>query len=68
MTPRPAFERLATPPGLCERCQHARVVASARSAFLRCGLADSDPRFPRYPPLPVLRCAGFAPEASAPRC
>jgi hypothetical protein len=38
---------------------HARIVTGARSRFLRCGLADSDERFPRYPPLPVLRCAGF---------
>lgn len=68
MTPRPAFERLSAPAGLCERCVHARLVASARSAFLRCGLADRDPRFPRYPPLPVLRCAGFTPAPSEPRC
>lgn len=68
MEPPPGRPPLATPPGLCEHCVHARLVASARSAFLRCGLADSDPRFPRYPPLPVLRCAGFAPPASAPRC
>lgn len=54
---------LATPPGLCGRCVHARLVASPRSVFLRCGLADADPRFPRYPPLPVVRCAGFEPVA-----
>jgi hypothetical protein len=46
-------------PGLCEWCVHARIVTGARSSFLRCGLADSDERFSRYPPLPVLRCAGF---------
>lgn len=48
------------PAGLCEACRHARRVASARSAFLRCGLADREPAFPRYPRLPVLACAGFA--------
>jgi hypothetical protein len=40
-------------------CVHARIVAGARSSFIRCGLADSDPGFPRYPSLPVLSCAGF---------
>ncbi len=38
---------------------HSRIVTGARSSFIRCGLADSDERFPRYPPLPVLRCSGF---------
>jgi hypothetical protein len=53
--------RVAPPPdpGLCASCVHGRFVSGARSTFLRCGLADSDKRFPRYPPLPVLRCAGF---------
>ena len=45
--------------GLCERCRHARRLASARSTFLRCARADTDPAFPRYPRLPVLACAGF---------
>jgi hypothetical protein len=53
------LSRLATPPGLCAGCVHRRLLASARSVFLRCGLADSDARFPRYPALPVLACAGF---------
>jgi hypothetical protein len=34
-------------------------VVGARSSFLRCGLADVDRRFPRYPSLPVLECSGF---------
>jgi len=46
-------------PGLCASCVHSRVVTGARSSFVRCGLADSDARFPRYPSLPVLSCAGF---------
>lgn len=47
-------------PGLCADCRWARVVESARgSAFLRCGRSDLDAAFRRYPPLPVLRCAGF---------
>ena len=55
-------------PGLCARCVHAGVVASDRgSTFLRCGLADSDPRFPKYPRLPVLACDGWKPEAGRDR-
>jgi hypothetical protein len=46
-------------PGLCASCVHARGVTGARSTFVRCDLADADERFPRYPALPVRRCAGF---------
>jgi hypothetical protein len=53
--------RLATPPGLCASCVHLRLLASPRSVFVRCGLAATDPAFPRYPALPVLRCAGYRP-------
>ncbi|MBV8201910.1 MAG: hypothetical protein JOZ15_14925 [Acidobacteria bacterium] len=53
--------RLAAPPGLCAACVHLRLVASPRSVFVRCGLAATDPAFPRYPPLPVVRCAGYQP-------
>jgi len=53
--------RVAPPPdpGLCASCVHGRLVTGARSRFVRCGLSDSDNRFPRYPSLPVLSCAGF---------
>jgi hypothetical protein len=48
--------------GLCARCRHAHVVRNDRgSRFYRCRLADTDPRFPKYPRLPVLRCDGYAP-------
>ena len=50
---------LPTPPGLCANCEHLRLAASKRSVFVRCGLADTDPRFPKYPPLPVVACAGY---------
>jgi hypothetical protein len=51
--------------GLCVRCLHARRVENRRgSAFWRCGRAALDPRFARYPRLPVLSCPGF--EATAP--
>jgi hypothetical protein len=46
--------------GLCASCRHARVQRGARgNAFLRCGLAESDARFTRYPRVPVRACPGF---------
>jgi hypothetical protein len=51
--------RLAVPPGLCAACVHLQLLASPRSVFVRCGLAATDPAFPRYPALPVSRCAGY---------
>ncbi|MFN0146233.1 MAG: hypothetical protein ACKVT1_06970 [Dehalococcoidia bacterium] len=31
------------------------------STFWMCGLAATDARFRKYPPLPVRECPGFAP-------
>ena len=51
--------------GLCATCQHARRIESARgSRFLLCGRSIDDPRFAKYPPLPVVRCTGYE-EAAA---
>ena len=37
-----------------------RSVTNRRgSTFFRCGRADTDSSFPRYPPLPVLECRGY---------
>jgi hypothetical protein len=48
--------------GLCPGCLHSRRVESARgSTFVLCELSRTDPRFPKYPRLPVLTCAGFQP-------
>ena len=51
-----------TPPnGLCPTCKHVKVIQSAKgSVFLRCGLEREDPRYPKYPPQPVLSCRGFS--------
>jgi hypothetical protein len=52
-------------PGLCGHCQHARLMESDRgSVFLRCELALTDSRFPKYPRLPVLICAGYSRNAN----
>lgn len=45
--------------GLCRGCAHSRTVATPRSRFWMCGLAASDPRFPKYPRLPILACDGY---------
>lgn len=46
--------------GLCATCMHVRVVRSDRgSTFYQCTLAATNPRFRKYPALPVLRCVGY---------
>jgi hypothetical protein len=61
----------STPAGLCATCIHARRIESARgSVFILCARSRDDARFPKYPPLPVLRCIGWQPhpeDASKPR-
>ncbi|MEO8258857.1 MAG: hypothetical protein ABI868_16040 [Acidobacteriota bacterium] len=46
--------------GLCGHCRHAdRIVSSRGATFYLCRRSVSDPRFPKYPPLPVMACAGY---------
>jgi len=60
--PRPEQGMPASRAGLCAGCVHARVISSDRgSQFLLCQFAAIDPRFPRYPALPVRRCAAVTP-------
>jgi hypothetical protein len=49
---------------LCDRCVHQRLVSNTRgSLFSLCERSRTQPEsFARYPPLPVLACAGFDPE------
>lgn len=57
----PETERLRI--GLCLDCTHARRLESDRgSEFYFCGLSATDPRFPKYPRLPVFHCTGYAPQ------
>ncbi len=50
-----------SPAGLCGTCRRALIRPTRRGpTYLRCGLATSDGRFPKYPRLPVLECAGYA--------
>jgi hypothetical protein len=46
--------------GLCATCKYAASIQSHRgSTFLRCDLSFKDPRFAKYPRLPVLHCDGW---------
>ena len=46
--------------GLCHSCRHAATVVNDRgSVFYLCERSKTDPRFPRYPRLPVVECIGY---------
>jgi len=48
--------------GLCSMCLHVRQVQSGHgSTFYLCRRSETDPRFARYPRLPVITCRGFEP-------
>jgi hypothetical protein len=54
--------------GLCVKCRHVETIVSTRgSTFYLCQLSLTDPRFPKYPTLPVLACAGYQPLAEGTR-
>ncbi|MDH5505881.1 MAG: hypothetical protein OEZ02_01515 [Anaerolineae bacterium] len=54
---------LANHAGLCQKCTWARVVHSSRgSVFLLCGAHKSTAGMAKYPQLPVLVCAAYAPK------
>lgn len=40
----------------CENCME--VVSGKGSRFLLCQLSQSDRAYPKYPPQPVVHCAG----------
>jgi hypothetical protein len=46
--------------GLCATCRHLKRNRNDRgSVFYYCRKSERDPAYPKYPPLPVLRCDGF---------
>jgi hypothetical protein len=49
--------------GLCLTCRHARRVPTPHAIYWLCELAATDPRFEKYPRLPVLACPGYEPAA-----
>jgi len=47
-------------PGLCGRCTYVQVITNDRgSRFYLCRRSFVDPRFTKYPRIPVLECEGF---------
>jgi len=44
--------------GLCATCRHCQLIDTARSRFFLCGRSFDDPRFRKYPVLPVSACDG----------
>jgi hypothetical protein len=52
--------------GLCDSCAHQKLVRNTRgSVFSLCLRSREDRRYPRYPRLPVVRCAGHERRAAA---
>jgi hypothetical protein len=50
---------------LCRGCAHVQLITSDKgSTFLLCRLSLSDKRFAKYPPQPVVACAGYVPAGS----
>jgi len=67
---RAARDQIGNDRGLSELkiSAHGRRVVSGRgSVFWRCARSERDPSFPKYPRLPVLRCAGHEPSAEPER-
>lgn len=55
--------------GLCADCRHGKRIETRHgSVFLLCLRSIDDRRYPRYPRLPVIVCAGHerVPDRAAP--
>jgi hypothetical protein len=62
---RSGCDNVAADPGLCGDCVHAQTIHSDRgSIFYLCRLGLTNPRFPKYPRLPVRQCDGYQPHES----
>jgi hypothetical protein len=52
--------------GLCASCRQVRRLRSERgSVFYFCRLSEVDPRFPKYPALPIRSCSGYEEQSGA---
>ena len=53
-------DREAARLGLCATCRFGRVFRSGKGVtYVSCERSKIDPRYPRFPTVPVLECAGF---------
>lgn len=49
-----------TYPSLCESCAWMREIVTPKgSRFLLCQLSQINAHYAKYPPQPVIRCAGY---------
>ena len=63
----PATVRPFDSVGQCRDCLHHRVTGNRKgSLFYLCGRSKGEPRFRKYPPLPVLDCEGYEPGGADP--
>ncbi|WP_254507117.1 hypothetical protein [Anatilimnocola floriformis] len=52
---------------LCHNCCHCQLVVSGRgSTFYLCRLSQTESQYPKYPPQPVIRCAGYVAKPEEP--
>ena len=50
------------PAGLCDSCVHQKLVRTGRgSEFSMCLRSKEDPRYDKYPRVPVAACPGHEP-------
>jgi hypothetical protein len=53
------------PAGLCDSCRHQKLIRTGRgSEFSMCLRSKDDARYPKYPRVPVVRCAGYVGRSS----
>jgi hypothetical protein len=46
--------------GLCARCEFGRLFRSGHDVtFVSCERSRTDPDYPRFPTIPMVRCPGF---------
>ena len=56
----PAGAWTRPPAGLCDSCRHQKVIRTGRgSEFSMCLRSKDDPRYDKYPRVPVGRCPGY---------
>jgi hypothetical protein len=51
--------------GLCSTCRHSEQVPGRAAIYYLCALSRTDPRFPKYPKLPVITCSGYEPKSES---
>jgi hypothetical protein len=46
--------------GLCDSCRHQKIIRTGRgSQFSMCLRSKTDPRYDKYPRVPVAACPGY---------